>query len=639
MKKKIAFFTTGWCCEILSQFISGMQKAFSSEHVDIFLFVCYATYGDNDAVRRGEMNIFNLPDLNDFDGAVLFGSGLDFHDVVDEILRRCREAGIPVIMQGAEREGVSYVGSDNYQATRDMCAHLIEEHDAHRIVFFAGTADSHDSNLRLEAIKDYLNECGHPEYLEEVFYTNWENAAASRFVKELCTSGKELPDVVICANDGLAMESCLSFIENGHKVPDDVMVTGFDYIDDSQIFDPSIASVDQCLTEMGEAAAQLWLDIINGRAAAGTSRIIPCRFIPGESCRCHEYRNSDKMRRRVGREGFSKRSMTTYFNRKLDRIDSTVLSSRAYEELKKNLYDLLCKDHEYEGDSYHVLLEPNFGLSIYDSDIKLNTKGYSRNMDVVYSYEDGVRYAGESFDSVDLVPGYIADAANHLYVFVPLHEEDEAYGYVIFRDCVDKIYNRFLHNYQNRLSLVLDKFRHALTLDHINKKLLDLMGKDSLTGVKNRMAYEDKEKYLQSLINDGSDTAFAIAAFDVNNLKLINDNNGHDAGDEYLNRCCHLICSVFKHSPVYRMGGDEFLAVLHDEDYDRAEELSADMKSRMSPYSDEMPLPDDYVSIAMGMAKFDPAKDRSVADVMKRADEKMYEDKTRIKSTKGKPAS
>ena len=152
------------------------------------------------------------------------------------------------------------------------------------------------------------------------------------------------------------------------------------------------------------------------------------------------------------------------------------------------------------------------------------------------------------------------------------------------------------------------------------------------------MAYEDKEKYLQSLINDGSDTAFAIAAFDVNNLKLINDNNGHDAGDEYLNRCCHLICSVFKHSPVYRMGGDEFLAVLHDEDYDRAEELSADMKSRMSPYSDEMPLPDDYVSIAMGMAKFDPAKDRSVADVMKRADEKMYEDKTRIKSTKGKPA-
>ena len=142
-----------------------------------------------------------------------------------------------------------------------------------------------------------------------------------------------------------------------------------------------------------------------------------------------------------------------------------------------------------------------------------------------------MRYAGESFDSVDLVPGYIADAANHLYVFVPLHEEDEAYGYVIFRDCVDKIYNRFLHNYQNRLSLVLDKFRHALTLDHINKKLLDLMGKDSLTGVKNRMAYEDKEKYLQSLINDGSDTAFAIAAFDVNNLKLINDNNGHDAGD------------------------------------------------------------------------------------------------------------
>ena len=103
---------------------------------------------------------------------------------------------------------------------------------------------------------------------------------------------------------------------------------------------------------------------------------------------------------------------------------------------------------------------------------------------------------------------------------------------------MEKVENHFLQTYQSRMGLVFDKFRHALSLDLINKRLLDLMRRDPLTNVSNRMAYEDKEKYLQSQINSCAETAFAIAMFDVNNLKLINDTYGHDAGDGYLIRAC-----------------------------------------------------------------------------------------------------
>ena len=115
--------------------------------------------------------------------------------------------------------------------------------------------------------------------------------------------------------------------------------------------------------------------------------------------------------------------------------------------------------------------------------------------------------------------------------------------------------------------------------------------------------------------------------FDVNSLKLINDSLGHEAGDEYLIRSCHLICSVFKHSPVYRMGGDEFVAVLSDEDYENRDSLMNKINELMSPYSDDLPLPPDYVSIACGMSSYDINTDKSVADVSKRADEQMYQDK------------
>ncbi len=631
MKKKIAVFTSGWCCEILSQFLTGVQDSLRSEKADLFLFLCYPTYVDTMANKRGEMNIYNLPDLHEFDGVIIFGSGIDFKDRIDNIIERSKAAGIPVIMQGNKREGISHVGSDNYIATKNMCEHLINVHKVKRITFFAGTKDSYDSELRLNAVRDYLKEHDLSEALIEVFYTNWENAAATKRVTEICTDKSKLPDVFICANDGLAMETCVTLNNYGVDVPGDCLVTGYDFIDDSQIFDPSIASVDQCFYEMGEAAVKLWLKLLNKEAEPGCSDVIDCRFMPGESCNCYEFRNSDKMRRRVGREAFSKRAMTTYFNRKLDLIDSTILSCLTYVDFKKNLYRLLVENHDYEGDSFHILLDPNFGLSIYDPNIKLNTKGYSKHMEVLYSTEDGVRYTSEQFTTRELVPGYDSEGKNHLYVFLPLHEADIAYGYIIFRDCMEKVANRFLHTYQNRMCLVFDKFKHALSLDLINKRLLDLMRRDPLTNVNNRMAYEDKEKYLQSQINSDSELEFAIAMFDVNNLKMVNDSGGHDAGDEYLIRACRLICHVFKHSPVYRIGGDEFIAVLSGGDYEDRELLRAEMNERMSSYSNKLPLPDDYVSIACGIAVFDHDNDMSVQDVVKRADEEMYSIKVKMK--------
>ena len=630
MKKKIAIFSTGWCCEILTQFITGIQEALEKEPVDLFLFTCYPTHVDSTPHRIGELNIFKLPDLKKFDGVIIFGSGLDFQDEVDLIIKRSKEAGIPVIMQGGKREGTYYVGSDNYVATLEMCKHLQEKHDVHDIVFLAGTDDSLDSELRLKAVRDYLEQAGRSDDLKEVFYTRWENAAVTKYIDEYCASGRALPDAFICANDGLAMETCMSLFRNGHDVPRDVLVCGYDFIDDSQIFDPSIASVDQCFSKMGSACGEMCIDLLSGKECEA-SVVIPCEFIPGDSCNCYEHRNSDKIRRRVGRDAFLKRATNTYFNRKLNLIDSTVLSSLTFPEFCSRLHDLLLSNHTFEGDSFHILLDPNFGLSINDPNIYLGKNGYSKNMDILFSMEDGKEYDRKRFFSEDLVPGYKDDAPNHLYTFLPLHEGDEAFGFIIFRDGMEKILNHYLQTYQSRMGLVFDKFRHSLSLDLINKRLLEIMKKDTLTNVSNRRAYEDKEIFLQSEINSGSGLRFAIAMFDVNNLKLINDSKGHEAGDEYLIKACRLICNVFKHSPVYRVGGDEFITVLTGEDFNNRETLIKEIEKRLSPYQSTLPIPEDYVSIACGLSEYDPEKDKSVQDVFKRADDLMYKNKAHIK--------
>ena len=100
MKKKIAIFTTGWGSEILSQFLKGMIASLKDERVDLFLFTCYPTYIDTAPVKKGELNIFTLPDLNDFDGVVIFCSGLGFDEEIDKIIERAKKAGVPIFLQG-----------------------------------------------------------------------------------------------------------------------------------------------------------------------------------------------------------------------------------------------------------------------------------------------------------------------------------------------------------------------------------------------------------------------------------------------------------------------------------------------------------------------------------------------------------
>ena len=100
MKKKIAVFTTGWCGEILAQFLTGLRNALKFEQIDLFLFLCYPTYIDTPAVKRGELNIFSLPNLNDFDGVVIFASGLDFNNIIDNIIERSKQAGAILAADG-----------------------------------------------------------------------------------------------------------------------------------------------------------------------------------------------------------------------------------------------------------------------------------------------------------------------------------------------------------------------------------------------------------------------------------------------------------------------------------------------------------------------------------------------------------
>ena len=154
-----------------------------------------------------------------------------------------------------------------------------------------------------------------------------------------------------------------------------------------------------------------------------------------------------------------------------------------------------------------------------------------------------------------------------------------------------------------------------------------LAHKDSLTGVKNKMAYTEAEEQKDRQIAAQSAPQFAVAVFDVNNLKAINDQMGHKMGDQYIQRACRLICNHFKHSPVFRIGGDEFAVLMEGADFENRFALHNSFDEMM----DEANREKDSVVVSMGMSEFVAEEDDSFHHVFARADHEMYLHKQKLK--------
>lgn len=161
----------------------------------------------------------------------------------------------------------------------------------------------------------------------------------------------------------------------------------------------------------------------------------------------------------------------------------------------------------------------------------------------------------------------------------------------------------------------------------------DISNHDALTRVLSRISYDNQISQMDKEIRENPDSLrFAVCECDLNNLKIINDTFGHDKGDEYIINCSRTICNIFKHSPVYRIGGDEFVALLKSDDYDNLERIKMIVDDVTK---NEMLKPCSLAekeSFAAGFAVYDSTIDKCYNDVMKRADTEMYENKKILKS-------
>ena len=168
--------------------------------------------------------------------------------------------------------------------------------------------------------------------------------------------------------------------------------------------------------------------------------------------------------------------------------------------------------------------------------------------------------------------------------------------------------------------------RHEHKIRAVAAAAFEKSRRDDLTGIKNKNAYTESERRLNEQIQSGKADEFAIAICDVNGLKTVNDTKGHKAGDEYIKSASNLVCETFKHSPVFRVGGDEFVVILKGHDFECREELEKSFMDIARHNAEEH-----KVVVACGIAVYDKAHDKNVSAVFERADALMYKNKMSLK--------
>lgn len=631
MKKKALLLANGWNDENLYHFLLGLEEALKEINIDVFTMLSHAAYSQGQNGKDCECSIFDLPELTDFDVIIIFGSGLNPHEIVEKVYSKVAKSGVPAISLGIRYPGFYYLGVDNYAGMKELCSHLIEKHGAKKIKFIAGPKGNVDSDERLKAVSDSMEEHGLSLASNDIFYSNWEVSAASMYAEHSFTDRESLPDAFVCANDPLAIHFSLSLEKNGFVSPDDVLLTGFDYLKVGRLFYPSLASVNQDYESIGQRCADIIKCIVSGRYCP-QENVLPCRFLPGESCGCADCRDDVGLRQNYLRYLPEKDKINLYKEGRQKAMEDAILSSDRFLNLAEKLQGLFYKSNGREGDSFHILLDPDFSEHASEDEPTYTPITYAKRMSVIVSKEDSTPYQEISFDICGLVPGYAGEGPNHFYFLMPSYIDDYVCGYMVMRDHIEYAADMTYYAFMSRFNSVLAKYKQNLKLNSINAKLQELMQKDSLTNVRNRNAYDEAMTSLKEQYVLGDRTPFAVAMFDVNNLKRINDDLGHEFGDLYIKNACRLICDTFKHSPVYRIGGDEFVALIKNSDYEIRHDLLENFRKAMVELELSDLPPVNKVSVASGLGEYEEIEKNGFESIFKVADERMYENKYIMKN-------
>ena len=622
----IAVYVAGLDEEYQNNIITGINEFARSNNINVSYFAAYGGMLDSKVFDIGEYSMYNLAELSFFDGAILMTNTINDKNVKSSIIDRVLEAGIPaVIFDCDDYPEILNISIDNSAAMRNMVRHVINVHGAKVLNYISGPMSNPEACDRLNAFREVMDESCLPVEEGRIFYGEFRPYDGKAAIEQYVESGLAMPDAFICANDAMALTAVSTLERFGYKVPDDVIVTGFDNTYSARNNCPALTSVKRPLSRAGSVACKVIYDIVSGNEPDIEKMEAECVFT--ESCGCKMCSGDDSD------------AFTMYRKRTHNQIEES------NDNLHKlNILTARLAETENTDDTFAVIRDfiadigcEKFALCLTDDwQDQITTSNMNHEFDSGLSaplvWNNGETTCIEYFSSFDVYPEPLEDGGNISY-FLPLHFKERVLGYFIITNSDFPITNLLCHTFSMNISNSLENLRK---LSHINKAMEELNRLyviDPLCNVYNRNGFI---KLADDLFRTSANEKkmVMLTFIDMDGLKFINDNYGHNEGDFAIQRLADVIKECCRRDSICaRFGGDEFVVFDRKASPNDGLALEKRVNAKLESINNIICKP--YkISASLGSIAAVPSETDTLYGMIHQADELMYEVKKKKKTSR-----
>ena len=646
-RKRIALITTNPESTYQQRVMEGVFSQCRKYGYDVAVFatlVPLAHYYKE--YLSGELNIYQLINFDMFDGVIVTSISLSnnnqaaiFNEMLEKMKKECKCKVVAIDLPFGDYD-VTY--TDDRKAFSEITAHVLDVHKCKNVYFLTGFKDSDVSHYRLNGYIDELNRRGIPVDENKIFYGDFWYSSGEKLADDIHAGKIEMPEAVICASDHMALGLANRLAIYGVKIPEQIVITGYDATQEAAINDITITSYEPNIPVAAAEAVNRIHEAIEpdvpmqdlGKFAMGGLKI-------GESCGCTA--DTMYMKKKINESLYN--SHRNVLQERDSQDISKLLESYIYEQFVNskdlreclfNIYRSVYLIRPYS--DFYMCLKENW----YDIDSK-TIKGYPEKMRIIMhtnkkddeeitenmrcftKYDNKGEY---SFDTKLMLPDMYEERDEpSVFYFSPVHFNSDTFGYSVVRNDLSQ-HQKINFVYRNWIRYI----NNALEMARTRARLELLSIKDMDTGLYNRRGLQQK---IVDMRRFGQGKNILIIMADMDGLKNINDNFGHHEGDFGLRVIADSMTSVSDNNEIcVRNGGDEFLLIgVGDYTKDTAEEKVNKILNEINRRSEESGKPYS-VSASLGFCCDLLQSDTNIDKLMAIADEKMYENKRKRKKNR-----
>lgn len=615
-RKTIGLFIFNTHGEFQREVCRAMEERAKELGYNLAIFASHGLYGTNEKYHLGEMNIFNLPDYSELAGIVITLDTINKEKQREDIIERIKtEAKCPVVSLRVKVDGFNNIIIDEDHSMEGVIRHVIEDHGKKDIAFMTGVKGRFDAEHRVECFRRLMKEYDLPVDEHRVFYGDFWRGKGKEACDWFSTDGK-YPEAIICANDPMALSVIDELSERGINVPKDVIVTGYDNMEEGAVSSPSLTTVDVDFSQMAYEA----VDLIDRHAEDDSTEdvYVSTYFVTRKSCGCSNMKEEDTLLRRC----LNHKKLMAQENLEMQFSFMTINFGGM-----KELSDLPEIIHQY---IFNIDGFLNYFICLRD-DIEDGIGigcDYTDMMRVRVAFDERVDLGAVDvpYERKHLLPAQFTSEEPQCFFFFPLHFLDHCFGYEVYNYYE---YNESMEGYVRWNIAISNAIQNILEQKKMNDLISELENmyvQDVLTGLYNRRGFE-KYARMQFSKARAKDSMVCVIGIDMDGLKPINDIYGHHEGDSALRAVGYAIQEATLPGQIgARIGGDEFEVIFPCDSEDEVKQWCKVFEASLEKYNKKSLKPYD-VYASYGYKCGIPTADDTIASYMNECDDIMYKNK------------